>query len=90
MLGFVWFIVMGGVIGWLASVMMRRDAAMGVLANVLVGIVGSFIGNGLLGFVFGGGTISAWPPDWSAVFGALVGAAILLAIVNLAQRGRVR
>ena len=90
MLGFIWFIVMGGVIGWLASVMMRRDASMGVIANILVGILGSFIGNSLLGFIFGGGTIGAWPPDWSGVFGALVGAALLLAIVNLAQRGRVR
>jgi uncharacterized membrane protein YeaQ/YmgE (transglycosylase-associated protein family) len=90
MLGFIWFIIMGGVIGWLASLVMRRDAVMGVPMNILVGIIGSFIGNSLLGFVFGGGTIGAWPPDWSGVVGALFGAVILLGIANLVQRGRVR
>lgn len=90
MLGFIWFIIMGGAIGWLASVMMRRDASMGTIANIIVGILGSFIGNGLLAFVFGGGSIGAWPPDFSGLFGGLMGAVILLGIVNLAQRGRVR
>jgi uncharacterized membrane protein YeaQ/YmgE (transglycosylase-associated protein family) len=90
MLGFIWFIVMGGVIGWLASLVMRRDGSMGVVMNILTGIVGSFIGNSLLGFVLGGGTIGNWPPDWSGVLGALLGALILLGIVNLIQRGRVR
>lgn len=90
MLGFVWFIVMGGVIGWLASLIMKRDAAMGVVANVIVGIAGSVIGNGLLGFLTGGGRIGAWPPDWSGVVGALIGAVILLGAINLMQRKRVR
>lgn len=90
MLGFVLFIVMGGVIGWLASLVMKRDAAMGVFLNIIVGITGSFIGNSVLSFMHGGGTIAAWPPDWSGVAGALVGAIILLAVVNLIQRGRVR
>lgn len=90
MLGFIWFIIMGGAIGWLASVMMRRDASMGTIANIIVGILGSFIGNGLLAFVFGGGSIGAWLPDFSGLLGGLMGAVILLGIVNLAQRGRVR
>jgi uncharacterized membrane protein YeaQ/YmgE (transglycosylase-associated protein family) len=90
MLGFIWFIIMGGVIGWLASLMMKRDASMGLLLNIVVGVVGSFIGNSLLSFVTGGGTIGAWPPDWSGVLGALLGAVVLLGIVNLLQRGRVR
>ena len=90
MLGFIWFIIMGGVIGWLASLIMKRDASMGMLANIMVGIGGSFIGNSLLGFISGGGTIGAWPPDLSGVLAALLGAVILLAIVNLIQgkRGR--
>lgn len=90
MFGFIWFIIMGGVIGWLASLIMKRDASMGVLANVIVGIVGSFIGNGLLSFITGGGRIGAWPPDWSGVVGALIGAVILLGAINLMQRKRVR
>lgn len=90
MFGFIWFIVMGGVIGWMASLVMKRDASMGFLLNIIVGIVGSFIGNSVLSFMLGGGTIGAWPPDWRGVIGALMGAVILLAIVNLIQRGRVR
>jgi uncharacterized membrane protein YeaQ/YmgE (transglycosylase-associated protein family) len=90
MLGFIWFIIMGGVIGWLASLIMKRDASMGVVANVIVGIVGSFIGNGLLAFITGGGKIGAWPPDWSGVVGALIGAVILLGAINLMQRKRMR
>ena len=90
MLGFIWFIIMGGVIGWLASMVMKRDGSMGTFANIIVGIVGSFIGNSVLSSVLGGGTIGAWPPDWSGVLGALVGAIVLLGILNFFQRGRVR
>jgi uncharacterized membrane protein YeaQ/YmgE (transglycosylase-associated protein family) len=90
MLGFIWFIIMGGVIGWLAGMLMRRDGGMGMMMNIIVGIVGSFIGNSVLSFLLGGGTIGAWPPDWSGVLGALVGAAVLLGIINLIQRGKVR
>lgn len=90
MLGFIWFIIMGGVIGWLASMVMRRDSSMGTFANIIVGIVGSFIGNSVLSFLLGGGTIGAWPPDWSGVLGALVGAIVLLGILNFFQRGRLR
>jgi uncharacterized membrane protein YeaQ/YmgE (transglycosylase-associated protein family) len=90
MLGFIWFIVVGGVIGWLASLVMKRDASMGIVLNVIVGIVGSFIGNGLLSFLLGGGTIGAWPPDWSGVLGALLGSVILLGGINMMQRGKMR
>lgn len=89
-LGFVWFLIMGGVIGWLASLLMRRDADMGLVANVVVGVVGSFIGNSVFSFVFGSGRIGGWPPDLSGIFAALVGASLLLAIANLIQRGRIR
>jgi uncharacterized membrane protein YeaQ/YmgE (transglycosylase-associated protein family) len=90
MLGFIWFIIMGGIIGWLASLVMKRDAAMGTLANIAVGILGSFIGNGVLGFITGGGTIGDWPPDWSGVVAALIGAVILLGGLNMIQRKRMR
>ncbi len=89
-LGFVWFLVMGGIVGWLASLLMRRDASMGLVANVVVGIIGSFIGNSVFSFVFGSGRIGGWPPDLSGIFAAFVGASLLLALVNLIQRGRLR
>lgn len=90
MLGFIWFIIMGGIIGWVASMVMNRDAAMGKFWNVVVGIVGSIIGNGIFGFVFGGGEIGAWPPDIMGVVAALAGAIVLLGVLNLIQRGNVR
>ena len=89
-LGFIWFIIMGGIIGWLASLVMNRDAQMGKFWNVVVGIVGSIIGNGIFGFLLGGGKIGAWPPDISAILSALVGAIVLLGILNYFQRGNVR
>jgi uncharacterized membrane protein YeaQ/YmgE (transglycosylase-associated protein family) len=90
MMGFIWFIIMGGVIGWLASMVMRRDSSMGMILNIVVGIVGSWIGNTVLSPLMGGGTIGAFPPDWQGVIGALVGAVVLLGVLNLIQRGRLR
>lgn len=90
MLGFIWFIIMGGVIGWLASMVMNRDASMGIFLNILVGIIGSFLGNSVFAFALGNGTIGGWPPDVMGVVSALIGAIVLLGALNLLQRGRVR
>jgi uncharacterized membrane protein YeaQ/YmgE (transglycosylase-associated protein family) len=84
-------IVIGGVIGWLASIVMRTDAQQGLFLNIVVGIVGSFIGNFLLGSLFPGtGSIASWPPSIGALVAAFVGAVILLLILNLINRGRAR
>ncbi|MEM8724217.1 MAG: GlsB/YeaQ/YmgE family stress response membrane protein [Pseudomonadota bacterium] len=90
MLGFIWFIIMGGIIGWVASMVMNRDAAMGKFWNVVVGILGSFIGNTVFAFVLGSGTIGGWPPDVMGIVSALIGAIVLLGVLNLIQRGNVR
>lgn len=90
MLGFIWFIIMGGIIGWVASLVMNRDAQMGYFWNIVVGIVGSFIGNSVFSFVLGSGEIGAWPPDIMGIISALVGAIVLLGVLNLIQRGKVR
>ena len=90
MLGFIWFIIMGGIIGWVASLVMNRDAAMGKFWNVVVGILGSFIGNTVFAFVLGSGTIGGWPPDIMGIVSALIGAIVLLGVLNLIQRGNVR
>ena len=87
----VLLLVIGGVIGWLASKVMKNDAQMGIILNIVVGIVGSFIGNGLLGVFFPGtGSIASWPPSLGALVAAFVGALILLGILNLIYRGRAR
>ena len=85
-------IVIGGVIGWLASIIMRTDAQQGIFLNIIVGIIGSFIGNSLLSGLLGGGSIGVWPPSIGAPhqIDAFIGAVILLAIVNLVRRGSVR
>ncbi len=87
-MGFIVFIVMGGLIGWLASIVMNRDASMGIPLNIVVGIVGSMIGNGIFS-LFGGGSIGDIT-DIGAMIAAFVGAVILLGGFNLAQRGRLR
>lgn len=84
-------LIVGGVIGWLASIVMRTDAQQGILLNIVVGIVGSLLGSFLLGRLFGAeGNILQAPLSLPTILAALVGAIILLAIVNLFRRGRVR
>ena len=81
-------LVMGGIIGWLASLVMNRDEQMGFFWNIVVGIVGSFIGNGV--FSFFGGTSIATLTDWRSLVAGFLGAVILLGAVNLVQRGSIR
>lgn len=84
LVGLIIWLIVGGVVGWLASLVMRTDAQQGLLLNIIVGIVGAFIG----GLLFGG-SINAGVTLYTFI-SSLVGAIILLAIVNLVRRGRVR
>lgn len=84
----IWLII-GGVVGWLASIIMKRDASQGIILNVVVGIVGAFIGGFLIGPLLGAGSINDGISVMSFIV-SLIGAVILLAIVNLFKRGRVR
>ena len=81
-------IVLGGVIGWLASLVMRRDAQQGILLNIVVGIVGAFLGNWIASLFGSRASVSGF--DLVALFWAFVGACALLAIVNLITRRSVR
>ena len=81
----IWLIV-GGVIGWLASIIMRTDAQQGIFLNIVVGIIGAFIG----GLIISGGSINNAPLNITSFLVSLLGAVILLAIVNLIRRGSVR
>jgi len=88
-MGWIIAIIVGGVAGWLASMVMARDASMGIVMNIIVGIVGALLGNLLAGPLFGiDTTIQTFNLPGFLV--AIVGAIILLAIANLVQRGRVR
>ena len=89
MLGWIIAIIVGGVAGWLASIVMRRDASMGIFWNIVVGIIGELLGNAVLAPLLGfGGSIQTF--DLGAFAIAVLGAVVLLAIVNMVQRGRVR
>ncbi|GGD59589.1 GlsB/YeaQ/YmgE family stress response membrane protein [Croceicoccus mobilis] len=88
-MGLIIALIVGGVAGWLASMVMNRDASMGIIWNIIVGCVGSLIGNFLLGPLIGvDTTVQAF--SLSGLIVAFIGAVVLLAIVNLVQRGRVR
>ena len=85
----IWLIV-GGIIGWLASLMMKTDGQQGIILNVVVGIVGAMLGGWLLSPLLGAGTINQSNFSLPALVVSFLGAAILLGIVNLVRRGRVR
>ena len=87
-MGWIVALIVGGVAGWLASMMMNRDGSMGLLLNIVVGIIGSVLGN-LIKNQFGyGGSIQVFSIQGLIV--AVIGAVVLLGIVNMVQRGRVR
>ena len=88
-MGWIIAIIVGGVAGWLASLVMNRDASMGIFWNIIVGIIGALLGNFLAGVLFGiEGTIQTF--NLTGFIIAVIGAIVLLAIVNMVQRGRVR
>jgi uncharacterized membrane protein YeaQ/YmgE (transglycosylase-associated protein family) len=89
-MNFIIWLVVGGVIGWIASMLMRTDGQQGVILNIVVGIVGAFLGGWFLAPLFGAGTINQNDFSASSLVVSLLGAVILLAIVNLVRRGRVR
>ncbi len=85
-MGLILWLVIGGVIGWIASMIMRTDAQQGIFLNIIVGIVGAFIG----GLILSGGSINSAPLTLTSFIVSLLGAIVLLAIVNLVRRGSVR
>jgi len=79
----IWLVV-GGVIGWLASIVMKTNAQQGIVLNVVVGIIGAVLG----GWLMGRGTINNADLSLPSLLVSFVGAVVLLAIVNLIRRGR--
>ena len=89
-MNFIIWLIVGGIIGWLASMIMKTDAQQGIILNVIVGIVGSFLGGWLIAPLLGTGTVNSGDFSIMGLVSSLIGAIILLAIVNLFRRGRVR
>jgi uncharacterized membrane protein YeaQ/YmgE (transglycosylase-associated protein family) len=88
-MGWIIALIVGGIAGWLASMVMGRNASMGIFWNIVVGCIGSVIGNLLSGPLFGiRGSVQSF--SLTGLLIAFVGAVVLLAIVNLVQRKAIR
>lgn len=84
-MGWIIALIVGGIAGWLASMVMNRNSSMGIVWNIIVGCVGSVIGNALSGPLFGlRGSVQEFSIQGLLI--AFVGAVVLLAIANLIQR----
>ena len=89
-MNFIIWLIVGGIIGWLASIVMKTDGQQGIVLNVIVGIVGAMLGGWFISPLIGVGTINQNNFSLPALLVSFVGAAILLAIVNLVRRGSAR
>lgn len=85
-MNFIIWLVAGGLIGWVASVVMKTDAQQGIFLNIVVGVVGAMVGGWFLAPLFGTGTINQDNFSLPALIVSFLGAVVLLAIVNLVFR----
>jgi len=83
-------LVVGGVLGWLASIVMRTDGQQGIFLNIVVGIVGALLAGFIITPLIGGAPITSGSFDIMSLVASFLGAVVLLAIVNLVRRGSVR
>jgi uncharacterized membrane protein YeaQ/YmgE (transglycosylase-associated protein family) len=89
-MGIIILLVVGGIIGWLASIVMKTDGQQGIVLNVVVGIVGALIAGFLITPLIGGAPITSGVISIQSILVSFLGAIVLLAIVNLVRRGSVR
>ena len=83
-MGIIVWLIIGGIVGWLASLIMRTDAQQGIVLNIVVGILGAVIA-GFLGKVNSNQGFSI-----EGFLYSILGAIVLLAVYNLVRRGVVR
>lgn len=84
-MGMIVWLIVGGIVGWVASIVMKTNAQQGILTNIVVGILGAFLGGLLLG-----GSINTGGLTLRSFLVSLIGAILLLGLINLIRRGRVR
>jgi uncharacterized membrane protein YeaQ/YmgE (transglycosylase-associated protein family) len=90
MINFIVWLVVGGLIGWVASMIMRTDAQQGLFLNIVVGIIGAALGGWFISPLVGVPSINQDAFSIGALLVSLAGAVVLLAIVNLVRRGTAR
>jgi uncharacterized membrane protein YeaQ/YmgE (transglycosylase-associated protein family) len=86
-MNFIIWLIVGGIVGWVASIVMGTNGQQGVLLNVIVGIVGAFVAGLVLSPLFGIATINQNNFSLPGLLVSLVGAIILLAVVGLLRGG---
>ena len=79
MISFIWFLIIGGILGWLAGVILGKDVPGGIIGNIIAGIIGSWIGSMILGNW-------GWKVSNFYVFPALIGAIVLIFVVSFILR----
>jgi uncharacterized membrane protein YeaQ/YmgE (transglycosylase-associated protein family) len=89
-MNFIIWLIVGGLIGWIASLIMKTDAQQGLILNIIVGIIGALLGGWLISPLVGVGTINQSDFSLASLIVSLLGAIILLAIVNLFRRKSIR
>jgi uncharacterized membrane protein YeaQ/YmgE (transglycosylase-associated protein family) len=89
-MNFIIWLIVGGIVGWVASIVMGTNGQQGVLLNVIVGIVGAFVAGLVLSPLFGIATINQNNFSLPGLLVSLVGAIILLAVVSLFRGGGLR
>ena len=89
-MGLIIMLIVGGVIGWLASIVMRTDGQQGIILNVIVGIVGAILAGYVITPLIGGAPITSGALDIRSLISSFLGAVVLLAIVNMVRRGSPR
>ena len=91
MINFILWLLFGALVGWLASMVMKTDAQQGTILNIVVGIIGAFLGGLIFSMLgIGGSNINNSDFSLSALVVSFIGAVVLLGIVNLVRRGSVR
>ena len=89
-MGFIVLLIVGGIIGWVASMIMRTDGKQGIFLNIVVGIIGALLAGFIITPLIGGAPITSGVISIQSIIVSLVGAIVLLAIINLFRRGAVR
>ncbi|WP_028966270.1 GlsB/YeaQ/YmgE family stress response membrane protein [Sphingomonas phyllosphaerae] len=89
-MGLIILLIVGGLIGWVASMIMRTDGQQGIFLNIVVGIIGAVIAGFVVTPLIGGAPITSGEISIQSVVVSLLGAIVLLAIINLFRRGAVR
>lgn len=87
-MGFILWLVIGGLIGWIASILMGTNDTQGKFLNIVVGVVGAFLGGLLIAPLLGTGTINQYDFSVGSLVTSLIGAVLLLALVGFFRRRR--